>query len=142
MSAHEPETVADARAEVERTRDELGATVEALAYKADVKSRVKDKAEEVKAKAAETVEHVKTKAEATVDEVKAKAEDTAEHVKARAAHKVQDVKAEADDITVQAKGTVAAAGDRVRQMPPAALAGIAVAALGLVVLVVVSRRRS
>ncbi len=124
MSADEPDTLAAARAEVERTREELGETVEALAYKADVKARAKDKAGEVKAKAAETVEQVKAKAGETVDEVKAKAEE---------------VRAEADDVVVQAKGNAESAGDRVRRLPPAVLAAVA---LGLVALVVVLRRRS
>lgn len=53
MSAEEPDTVAEARADVERTREELADTVEALAYKADVKARAHDKVDEVR----RTAEH-------------------------------------------------------------------------------------
>jgi len=41
----EPEII---RADIERTRAEMGDTVEALGYKADVKSRAKDKVTETK----------------------------------------------------------------------------------------------
>jgi ElaB/YqjD/DUF883 family membrane-anchored ribosome-binding protein len=41
------------REDIEQTRRELGDTVEALAYKADVKARVKDKVEATKESAAE-----------------------------------------------------------------------------------------
>jgi hypothetical protein len=53
MSADDPDTIAEVRAEVERTREELGETVEALAHKADVKARAREKVEEVKAHAVE-----------------------------------------------------------------------------------------
>jgi hypothetical protein len=51
MSADEPDTIAEARAEVERTREELGSTVEALAHQTDVKARAREKVDEVKAQA-------------------------------------------------------------------------------------------
>src|SRR3954452_6822455 len=41
----EPEAI---RADIERTRAEMGDTVEAIGYKADVKSRTKDKISETK----------------------------------------------------------------------------------------------
>jgi len=41
----EPEAI---RADIERTRDEMGDTVDAIGYKADVKSRAKDKMSETK----------------------------------------------------------------------------------------------
>ena len=41
----QPEAI---RADIERTREEMGDTVEALGYKADVKSRAKDKMSETK----------------------------------------------------------------------------------------------
>ncbi|NEE52416.1 DUF3618 domain-containing protein, partial [Streptomyces sp. SID8455] len=46
-------TPEELREQVERTRDELGQTVEALAAKADIKAQAKGKAEAVKAQAAE-----------------------------------------------------------------------------------------
>jgi chromosome segregation ATPase len=43
-----PETPAELRAEIERTRQDLGDTVAALAEKTDVKARARDKVAEVK----------------------------------------------------------------------------------------------
>jgi ElaB/YqjD/DUF883 family membrane-anchored ribosome-binding protein len=43
-----PDTPEEMRAEIERTREELGDTVAALAEKTDVKARAKDKVAEVK----------------------------------------------------------------------------------------------
>ena len=43
-----PETAAELRAEIERTRQDLGDTVAALAEKTDVKARAKEKVAEVK----------------------------------------------------------------------------------------------
>jgi hypothetical protein len=43
-----PESAAELRAEIERTRQELGDTVAALAEKTDVKARAKEKVAEVK----------------------------------------------------------------------------------------------
>jgi ElaB/YqjD/DUF883 family membrane-anchored ribosome-binding protein len=48
--AKDPEQI---REEIEATRRELGDTVEALAYKADVKARVREKVESTKEAAAE-----------------------------------------------------------------------------------------
>ncbi len=59
--------------------------VEALAYKADVKSHAHDKADEVKARAEETVERVRAKAApTTAEQVRAKAGPTAVRIRARA----------------------------------------------------------
>lgn len=46
-------TEAELRADIERTRERLGETVEALSYKADIPARTKEKAHEV----GERVEH-------------------------------------------------------------------------------------
>ena len=114
MSAEEPDTIAAARAEVERTREELGDTVEALAYKADVKARAHDKVDEAKAQAAERVEEVRT----------------------QATEKAAEVKAQAAEVRTQVAGTT----EQVRaKLPPLAIAGIAAA--GLLALVLVMRRR-
>jgi ribosome-binding protein aMBF1 (putative translation factor) len=45
--------------EIEATREELGATVEALAHKADVKAQVHEKVEETKAQVQEKVEETR-----------------------------------------------------------------------------------
>jgi ElaB/YqjD/DUF883 family membrane-anchored ribosome-binding protein len=121
MSTDEPEELAAVRAEVERTREELGNTVEALAYKADVKARAHDKVEEIKTQAVQKVDEVKAKAAGTAEQVKHRAEDTAEHARATA----QD--------------TVGQAQARVRKVPPIAIAG---GAVGLALLVILWRRRS
>jgi Protein of unknown function (DUF3618) len=50
------------RREIERTRAELGATVEALSHKADVKAQAREKAELAKAQAREKAELAKSQA--------------------------------------------------------------------------------
>jgi hypothetical protein len=58
-----PPTTAELRAEIAKTRADLGETVTALAAKTDVKARTKDAV-------AETTDHVKQVASDTVDQVK------------------------------------------------------------------------
>jgi hypothetical protein len=53
MTAPDPATAAELQQEIEQTRDHLGQTVNELAAKADVKSRARAKAAEVKGKAAD-----------------------------------------------------------------------------------------
>jgi ElaB/YqjD/DUF883 family membrane-anchored ribosome-binding protein len=50
------------RREIERTRAELGATVEALSHKADVKAQARAKAEQAKVQAREKAELAKVQA--------------------------------------------------------------------------------
>jgi Protein of unknown function (DUF3618) len=50
------------RREIERTRAELGATVEALSHKADVKAHARAKAEHAKAQAREKAELARSQA--------------------------------------------------------------------------------
>ena len=59
MSEQETEQL---RREIERTRAELGATVEALSHKADVKAQARAKAELAKAQAREKTELAKAQA--------------------------------------------------------------------------------
>ncbi|MET0237445.1 MAG: DUF3618 domain-containing protein [Kibdelosporangium sp.] len=67
------------RADIERTRQELGDTAEALAHKVDVPARAKEKANEVldttKAKAAAAKETVTVKAEQAMHTAQVKAAD-------------------------------------------------------------------
>jgi len=51
------------RGEIERTRAELGATVEALSHKTDVKAQARAKAEQVKVQAREKVELARSQAQ-------------------------------------------------------------------------------
>jgi MYXO-CTERM domain-containing protein len=53
--------------EIEETREELGATVEALAHKADVKAHVHEKVEESKEQLQRKQHEVKAKLRATLD---------------------------------------------------------------------------
>jgi ElaB/YqjD/DUF883 family membrane-anchored ribosome-binding protein len=58
------------REEIEATRQELGDTVEALAYKADVKARVRNKIESTKESAAQKKDHLMgTAREASPDSI-------------------------------------------------------------------------
>jgi hypothetical protein len=51
------------RREIERTRAELGATVEALSHKADVKAQARAKAEQAKVQAREKAELARSQAQ-------------------------------------------------------------------------------
>jgi hypothetical protein len=51
------------RREIERTRAELGATVEALSHKADVKAQARAKAEQAKTQARERAELARSQAQ-------------------------------------------------------------------------------
>ncbi|MEO6088759.1 MAG: DUF3618 domain-containing protein [Umezawaea sp.] len=68
-----PTDPAELRADIEKTRRELGDTVEALVHKADVPARAKAKGHEVTEKAAETAQQAKVKAAETAQQVKARA---------------------------------------------------------------------
>jgi dsDNA-specific endonuclease/ATPase MutS2 len=61
-----PGDVAGLRREIEQTRTELGATVEALAAKADVKARLHESAEDAKAQVREKVHELVDRAEAAL----------------------------------------------------------------------------
>jgi F0F1-type ATP synthase membrane subunit b/b' len=61
--------------EIETTREELGATVEALAQKADVKAQVHHKVEETK-------EHLHEKVDETKGQLQHKVEETRGHLRA------------------------------------------------------------
>lgn len=52
---------AEIREAIEQTRAELGETVQALAYKTDVKARAQDKVEDAKRKGQESAERVRHK---------------------------------------------------------------------------------
>jgi hypothetical protein len=60
MSEQETEQL---RREIERTRAELGATVEALSHKTDVKAQAREKAEQAKTQAREKAELAKSQAQ-------------------------------------------------------------------------------
>ena len=115
------------RAEIKRTRADLGETVQALAAKADVKARAKEQVEQtkqkVKAQAVEATEKVRGAAAAATDRVR---------------HAGASARAAAAEAGDQAQG----ATEQVRRNPipvAAVLAGV-VAVIG-VILIVRGRRR-
>ena len=64
----EQRTPEEIERDIERTREELGDTVAALAGKADVKARAHEKVEEVKAKVTAKVGETKAKVSETADQ--------------------------------------------------------------------------
>ena len=141
------DTLAAARAEVERAREELGETVEALAYKADVKARAHDKADELKGKAQETAHQVQAKARDAAQKLQAKAQEAAAEAQSRAGSLAQPTavapppRTPQEEVQGRPRGGAQVALARVRQVPPPALAGIAAGAAMLVALVLARRRR-
>lgn len=66
MDPESPDSPAAIRERIDWERAELSQTVEALAYKVDVKARAHDKAEELKARAEQLKDRAQDKAEAAV----------------------------------------------------------------------------
>ncbi|MDR7274071.1 DUF3618 domain-containing protein [Catenuloplanes atrovinosus] len=108
------------RAEIERTRAELGDTVQALAAKADVKARAKEQVEQAKANLALRVQ------------------DAKETVSQRAHEAADVVSVRAHEVSVRAHD----AGEAVRRNPvPAAAIAAATAAALVLALWLIRRRR-
>ncbi|MFG2717734.1 DUF3618 domain-containing protein [Streptomyces sp. NPDC048416] len=85
---HDDRTAAgsdELREQVERTREELGRTVEALAAKADVKGRARDKAAEVRRRAAARAAELKVRTAEVAHQVQDKVPDPVKDKAARAA---------------------------------------------------------
>ncbi|MDL4816545.1 DUF3618 domain-containing protein [Actinomadura opuntiae] len=125
------ESPEELQAEVERTREALGDTVEALAAKADVPTRAKQKAEQVKQRAAETVQQRWHQARDAAGDVKVgsvarQVQGQAKEGATRVASKAREVSASQDARTKARRG---------------AIAGGALVAAGLAV-VLIRRRRS
>ncbi|NEB73675.1 DUF3618 domain-containing protein [Streptomyces sp. SID14478] len=70
QTASSPEEL---REQIEQTRTELGHTVEALAAKADVKARAKDKATHLKEQATDRTDALKAQATATAGKARTRA---------------------------------------------------------------------
>ena len=105
--------------EVERTRRELGETVEALAHKVDVPGRVKEQAHE------------------TVERVKGQAQETAERVREQAQETVVRMTAATNQAVDSLPDPVAAQVEKARRHPGA----IAAALIALVLAIwAISRR--
>ncbi|MFI5838989.1 DUF3618 domain-containing protein [Catenuloplanes sp. NPDC051500] len=132
-----PQDIDELRAEIQRTRAELGDTVQALAAKADVKARAKDQVEQTKAAMAARVNDAK-------DAVTSRAQEAAGlmSVRAHEAKGIVSVRAnEAKDaVSVRAHD----AGDAVRRNPAPAVAiavGAISAAAFVLTLWLIRRRR-
>ena len=112
--------------EIERTREHLGVTVEALVAKADVKARAQDKARELTGR---------LKAKADQADVKARAQRQARHLAgllkrtaAQGRHRAASLSDGAPDTVREAAGSAAATARRNR-LPLAAAIGAAVASV-------------
>jgi hypothetical protein len=112
--------------EIERTREHLGETVEALVAKADVKARAQDKARELTGR---------LKAKADQADVKAQAQRQARHLAgllkstaAQGRHRAASLSDRAPD-TVREAADSAAATARRNRLPLAAAIGAAVASV-------------
>lgn len=75
------ETAPEIQAEIERTREHLGQTVEELAAKADVKARAQAKATELKATAQGKAAELTATAQAKAAELKARAAEMPDQLK-------------------------------------------------------------
>lgn len=68
---------AELRRDIERTRGELGDTVEALTQKADVKTQAKAKVDEAKAQARQKADAAKAQAQTKVQDIQQKLPESA-----------------------------------------------------------------
>ncbi|MBB5959377.1 preprotein translocase subunit SecF [Saccharothrix tamanrassetensis] len=127
MSKDVPQDPAALRADIAKTRNELGDTVEALVHKADVPARVKETAHE-------GVEQVKEQAAAVAERVNTAALVAAEKAQETAAKAQQTAAKVSSQVSDRASHAVDAlpppVADQVRRHP----AAIAVGAAALVVL--------
>lgn len=107
-----PKETADLRTDIERTREELGETVEELARKADIKGRARERAAELKAR------------------VRDSAQRTKERVSSAAAQR----HATGEKVPVRVRRRAVQAADVVRRHPVAFASGGAVAIAGTIAL--------
>lgn len=110
-----PSDPAELRRNIEETRGELADTVNALAAKADVKSRAQDKTQELKTQATNKAQEIKTQAANKAREVRTQAMAKAPQLTGLAQHKAQQAQ-------------------QVVQDKPGAAVGAALAVLGMLIL--------
>ncbi len=108
-SGSTPSDPEELRRDIEETRGELAATINAVAYKADVKARAQDKAQELTARAAEKAQAAKARAQETTQQLRERAPQMAEAAKGRAGEKAQELLGQARGRVQEKPGTVAAA---------------------------------
>ncbi len=77
-SGADPDDPAALRGDIEGVRADLAETVNALAYKADLKARSREKAKEVRAQASEWAEELRAQAAPTAQQLAGVAQDKAQ----------------------------------------------------------------
>jgi hypothetical protein len=121
------------REDIERTRDDLGQTVEELAAKTDVKARTRQAAERAKAQARERAERAKAQARERAERARAQA-------RAKVVGRAQSVQHQSEQLRHKATEGM----QRARRPAPAATAataaGAAAAAAGTIIFL--RRRRA
>jgi len=75
-----PSDPVELRRDIEQVRGELADTVNALAYKADVKARAQDRAQELKTQAIKTTQQVRANAPETAQQLAGVAQQKAQQV--------------------------------------------------------------
>ena len=149
-----PDDPEQLRQDIERTREQLGETVEALVAKTDVKAQAKDKVGQLTGRLKDTTAQAKEQATARVGQAKDQLASKTADAKQAATANGATVKGAKDQL--QAGATVV--GGKVRDVTPEpvqraakhaaartsprqAVAGAAVAAVALISFVLVRRRR-
>ncbi|MGH3697581.1 MAG: DUF3618 domain-containing protein [Pseudonocardiaceae bacterium] len=121
------------KAEIEELRGDLGETVEALARKADVPARVKERGAELTERAVDRGVELHQQAVARGDALSARAIEWCNGVRARASERGSEVRDQAVSATERARGALS-------QTPPNRWATLACAGLALAVVLVLVRR--
>ena len=96
MSKDDPQSPAELKADIERTRGELGDTVEALVHKADVPARVKESAHESAVRVKETAQEGVTRVKETAQE---SGQQHAEELHQSAQRKTEEAKEAIQNVT-------------------------------------------
>ena len=84
----DPQSAQELRAEIERTQEELGDTVEALARKTDVKAQASARVDAAKGSIAETVQGARATVSQTADDVVSKVKQVTPESAGAGAHQV------------------------------------------------------
>lgn len=121
------------QAEIQQLRGDLGETVEALAHKADVPARVKERGAELTERALDQGVELHQQAIERGNELGARAIEWCNGVKARAAGRGSELRDQAVSTAERARGAVS-------QTPPNRWATLASTGLALVALLVLVRR--
>lgn len=100
---HAPGRTDELRAEIRQTREQLGQTVEALAYRTDVKARTGDRVQEVKQNATARVIELRETASTKADQATTKLNEvTPDAAKTAAAEATQQVRANPAPVAIGA----------------------------------------